>query len=116
MAATGFWIGVFALAAFGFRRSIGKAVVMIAAFLFCGAALYALYTVENGNRGESLAIVTRKNVDARLATADNANSILALPAGSEIQILSTRGDWIYAALPNNLRGWIPTTSAESVRM
>ena len=116
MAAIGFWVGVFALAAFGFRRSTGKAVTMIVAFLFCSSALYALHTVENGNRGESLAIVTGKNINARLATADNANSVLALPAGSEIKILSTRGDWSYAALPNNLRGWIPTKSAESVRL
>ena len=85
-------------------------------FLFGGCALYALYTVENGTRGDSLAIVTGKNINARLATADNANSVLALPAGSEIKILSNRGDWSYAALPNNLLGWIPTKSAESVRM
>jgi tetratricopeptide (TPR) repeat protein len=116
MTTIGFWIGTFALAALAFRRSTSKAVVMIAAFLFCGGSLYALYTIENGNRGDSFAIVTGKNIDARLATADNANSVLALPAGSEIKILSTRGDWSYAALPNNLRGWIPTKSAELVRM
>jgi tetratricopeptide (TPR) repeat protein len=116
IAAAGFWIGVFALAGFAVRRSLSKAVVMIAAFLICGSAVYALYVMENGSRGESLAIVTRKNVEARLATADNANSVLALPGGSEIKILSTRGDWSYAALPNNMRGWIPTQSAESVRL
>jgi tetratricopeptide (TPR) repeat protein len=116
MAAIGFWVVIFSLAAFGFRRSTGKAVAMIAALLFCAGALYALYAVENGNRGALLAIVTGKNIDARLATADNAGSVLALPAGSEIKILSTRGDWSYAALPNNLRGWIPTKSAEFVRM
>ncbi len=116
MAAIGFWVGIFALAAFGFRRSTGKAVAMIAAFLFCGGAVYALYRVENGNRGASLAIVTGKNVDARLATADDAGSVLALPAGSEIKILSTRGDWSYAALPGDLRGWIPTRGAELVRL
>jgi hypothetical protein len=55
-------------------------------------------------------------VQARLATADTANSVLALPPGSQIKILSTRGDWIYAALPNNLRGWIPATSTEFVRL
>ena len=61
-------------------------------------------------------IVTGEDVQARLATADTANSVLALPAGSEIKILSTRGDWMYAALPNDLRGWIQTRNAEQVRL
>jgi hypothetical protein len=39
-----------------------------------------------------------------------------LPPGSEVKILSTRGDWIYAALPNSLRGWIPAKNAERVRL
>ena len=116
IAAAGFWVGVFAFVMFCFRPSTGKAIATIFLFVLCGAAVYALYTVENGNHGESLAIVTAKNIDARLATADNANSVLALPAGSEIKILSTRGDWSYAALPNDLRGWIPTRSAELVRL
>ena len=55
-------------------------------------------------------------MEARLATADNANTVLALPPGSEIKILSTRGDWIYAALPNHLHGWLPAKSAELVRL
>jgi hypothetical protein len=47
---------------------------------------------------------------------DTAKSVLVLPAGSEIKILSERGDWIYAALPNDQRGWIPASAAERVRM
>jgi hypothetical protein len=39
-----------------------------------------------------------------------------LPPGSEVKVLSTRGDWVYAALPNNLRGWIPAKDAEPVRL
>lgn len=116
IAAIAFWLGMFAAAAFLFRRSSALAFAMIFAFLGWACVLYALYRVENGSRGPSLAIVTGKNTEARLATADNANSVLALPTGSEIKILSTRGDWSYAALPNNLRGWIPTRSAEFVRM
>ena len=60
--------------------------------------------------------MTAKGTDARLATADNAGTVLTLPAGSEIKILSTRGDWLYAALPNDLRGWIPAKNAERVRL
>ena len=68
------------------------------------------------NYERALAIVTGNDVQARLATADTANSVLALPPGSEIKILSTRGDWMYAALPNDLRGWIQTKNAEQVRL
>ena len=75
-----------------------------------------MYALEYGNNGNSVAIVTGKDVQARLATADTANSVLALPPGSEIKILSTRGDWVYAALPNDLRGWIPAKDAEQVRL
>jgi hypothetical protein len=42
--------------------------------------------------------------------------VLALPAGSEIKVVSQRGDWIYAMLPNDLRGWIAANSAELVRL
>ena len=79
-------------------------------------AILATYEIDRGSKGRALAIITGDNVQARLATADTANSVLALPPGSEIKILSTRGDWVYAALPNNLRGWIPARSAELVRL
>jgi len=101
-AAIAVWLAIFAVVILIFaRRSI---------------AVYAAYTLERGTDGSALAIVTGKEVQARLATADTANSVLALPAGSEVKILSTRGDWIYAALPNDLRGWIPAKNAEQVRL
>ena len=84
-------------------------------FVFAVGTL-AIYELDHGSKGRGLAIVTEKEVQARLATADTANSVLALPPGSEIKILSTRGDWVYAALPNSLRGWIPAKSAEQVRL
>ncbi len=78
--------------------------------------IFASYQLSDGKNGQGLAIVTGENVESRLATADNANRVLTLPAGSEIKIVSQRGDWIYAALPNNLRGWMPANSAERVRL
>ncbi len=117
-AATAFWLAIFAMFALIFkqRRSARAIAVSICCLLMLVAALYAIFTLERGSKGQALAVVTGKDVQARLATADTANSVLALPAGSEIKILSTRGDWIYAALPNNLRGWIPAKNAEQVRL
>ena len=117
-AATAFWLAIFTLFASIFkpRRSARAIAVLICCLLMLAVAVYAIFTLERGSRGQALAVVTGRDVQARLATADTANSVLALPVGSEIKILSTRGDWIYAALPNNLRGWIPAKNAEQVRL
>ena len=118
VAAIVFWLALLVILLRIFARR--KSATLIAAFLFCllicAGAIYAVYTLERGSKGAALAIVTGRNVQARLATADTANSVLALPPGSEIKILSTRGDWVYAALPNTLRGWIPAKDAERVRL
>jgi tetratricopeptide (TPR) repeat protein len=113
-----FWLAVFAIVMliFARRRSATLIATLMLCLLVSAVAIYAAYTLERGSNGSALAIVTGKNVQARLATADTANSVLALPAGSEIKILSTRGDWIYAALSNNLRGWIPAKDAQQVRL
>ena len=117
-AAIAFWLAVFAVVMLIFaRRRSGALIAALILCLLVGAgAIYAMYTLERGSNGSALAIVTGKDVQARLATADTANSVLALPPGSEVKILSTRGDWIYAALPNTLRGWIPAKDAEQVRL
>jgi hypothetical protein len=101
---------------FARRRSATLIGTLMVCLLVSAVAIYAVYTLEHGSKGSALAIVTGKNVQARLATADSANSVLALPPGSEVKILSTRGDWIYAALPNTLRGWIPAKDAQQVRL
>jgi tetratricopeptide (TPR) repeat protein len=118
VAVVAFWLMIFAAAAMIFaRRRSATLLVLSACCLFvCAFAAWATYALECGNEGRALAIIIGKDVQARLATADTANSVLALPPGSEIKILSTRGDWTYAALPNDLRGWIPARQAEQVRL
>src|SRR4029450_1732379 len=117
-AAVAFWLGLFCVVGLIFARRRSAAIVglLTLSFLVFVIAILAIYELDHGSKGRSLAIVTGKEVQARLATADTANSVLALPPGSEVKILSTRGDWIYAALPNNLRGWIPAKSAEQVQL
>ena len=118
VAAVAFWLGIFCVfrLIFGRRRPAAIITLSILSFSTFVIAAFATYKLETGNNGRVLAIVTATGVEARFATADSANSVLALPPGSEIKILSTRGDWIYAALPNNLRGWLPAKSAELVRL
>jgi tetratricopeptide (TPR) repeat protein len=117
-AAVAFWIGLFCVVGliFARRRSAATIALLILSLLVSVLAILAIYELDYRNNARALAIVTGKDVQARLATADTANSVLALPPGSEVKILSTRGDWVYAALPNNLRGWIPAKSMEQVRL
>ena len=117
-AVVAFWLGIFGIVMAIFARRRSPAVISLSIFclLVCAMTIWAIHTLDKGSEGRGLAIVTGNDVQARLATADTANSVLALPPGSEIKILSTRGDWMYAALPNDLRGWIQTKNAELVRL
>ena len=117
-AAITFWICVFCIVALIFNRRMRGGLIALS-FLSLSIfviTVFAAWELSSTKNGAGLAIVTVESADARLATADNANRVLTLPAGSEIQILSQRGDWIYAALPNDLRGWIAAKSAEEVRL
>jgi len=117
-AAIALWIAIFCLVVrlLTRHRSATMTTLLLLALLVFAGAILAIWQLEDGSQGRALAIVTGKNIQARLATADTANAVLALPAGSEVKILSTRGDWTYAALPNNLRGWIPAKSVQPVRL
>ena len=117
-AAVGFWLTAFFFVGWWVmaRRTPLRLAAALLALLMGGVSMAALYALEAGRSGRDLAIVIRDKTEARVATADNAGSVLVLPPGSQITILSVRGDWIYAALPNDLRGWIPAGSAERVRM
>jgi tetratricopeptide (TPR) repeat protein len=116
--AIAFWFVLFGLTRIFFspRHSASRMALVVCGAVICALSVYALYTLENGAGGGALAIVTGKDIEARLATADNASSILTLPAGSEVKVLSQRGDWVYAALPNEQRGWIPARAVERVRL
>jgi len=115
-AAVAFWVGLFCFvySRFARQRSLARRTLVVLSLAIFVASVLAVYQVDNGQRGA--AVITGNEVQARLATADSANSVLALPQGSDIRILSTRGDWVYAELPNNLRGWIPAKDTERVEL
>lgn len=118
LAAIAFWGAAFILAGliFARRRAVVWIFCLVLLLAIGGGSVFAISAFEEGSNGRDLAVVTQDKVQARLATAENAGTVLVLPPGSEIKILSTRGAWSYAALPNDLRGWIPAESAELVRL
>ena len=115
VAAIAGWIALFGFAYLFLvtRTGLGLFVVVCATCL-SGLAFGTLYFQKL--RSEGAAIVVQPGIQARVATADNAQPVLPLPAGSEVQLLQQRGDWNYVALPNGQRGWIPGKACELVRL
>ena len=68
---------------------------------------YAGVGVWHLGQNRSLAIVLAKEAEARLAPAASAGPAATLPAGSQVRVLSERGDWVYCAMPGANRGWLP---------
>jgi len=113
-----FWIGAFVIAAslLGQRRRRTRLALGVFCLLAASALGYLVFTIDHGPRGSGLAIIVGGQTQARAATADTATSVLLLPVGSEVKVEQQRGDWVYAELPNNQRGWIPAKNVESVRL
>jgi hypothetical protein len=68
------------------------------------------------HRERATAIVVVQSIEARLQPADSAGLAEALPAGSRVQILRERGEWLYCMLPGQKPGWIPRPAVERVRL
>lgn len=115
-AAVAFWLAVFAGVSLVLRRSRIRMALLVCSFAVSIAAACGVYLRETGLRGSGLAVVTGKDVQARVATADTSATVLALPPGSEVNVLSARGDWDYVALPNDQRGWVQAKTVELVRL
>jgi tetratricopeptide (TPR) repeat protein len=113
-----FWLSAFFIVAAVFMRNRRRSLIVLSilSMSILGISSFAIWKLNRGRGNAGLAVITAQNADARLATADTANRVLTLPAGSEVKILSRRGDWIYAALPNNLWGWLPAKTTEQVRL
>ncbi|MBV9008556.1 MAG: tetratricopeptide repeat protein [Verrucomicrobia bacterium] len=112
-AAVCFWLGIFALF---LPRTSATVAGAIFCFVLSAGCVYSVWSLESGTQGARSAVVVSDNAEARVATADSARSILALPPGSEVMILQERGDWNYAELPNHQRGWIAANAGEKVRL
>jgi len=78
----------------------------------CAVALVSIWSIA---RDQTLAVITAKQTEARLAPAESAGVAEALPAGSQVRVLSERGEWIYCELPGQGRGWVPEGAVERVR-
>ncbi len=80
------------------------------------AVAYAGMAVWHFEQARTLAIIVAKTAEVRLAPAETSAAGGALPAGSQVRVLSVRGDWTYCLLPEARRGWISSKELERVRL
>ena len=95
------------------EEKTGLWIVTTAGALACAYAVAVLWWQ---GRESAAAIIVVQSTEARFAPADTAGLTETLPAGSRVQVLSERGEWIYCALPGQKRGWIPRPALERVRL
>ena len=110
------WIAVFALARIYLTPRRDKSVLWFGAVAAAAMAGYAAAAVWSLEQDRALAIVTATTAEVHLAPAESASVADALPAGSEVRVLSERGEWIYCVRPTQGRGWIPAKAVERVRL
>lgn len=116
LAAVAFWVAAALAISLVLGRSRLRIALLVCSIIVSCIAVLGVQLRETGVHGRALAIVTAKDVQARVATADSSASVLALPAGSEVKLLSARGEWSYVALPNDQRGWVAAKAVELVRL
>lgn len=109
------WLAVFCFALIVITSRPSKAGLWFGAIAGLITAAYAGAGVWHLEKNRALAIVIAKEAEARLAPAESAGPAGTLPAGSQVRILSERGDWIYCELPGSGRGWISATALERVK-
>lgn len=116
LAAVSGWVAAlgFGLALFARRRSaagwvlFGLALPCFATFL--GLAVW----LGDGRRSPERAVVLKDQSPVRYAPADSAKVIVRLPVGEEVRVLSERGAWTYAQLPDGVLGWLPADGVERI--
>ncbi|MGB8166759.1 MAG: hypothetical protein WCF18_04665 [Chthoniobacteraceae bacterium] len=110
------WVAIFAITALCLAARRSKLALWCAAVAGLSVASYAAVALWHIEQDRALAIITAKSVEARAAPAESSAASSVLVAGSEVRVLSVRGDWIYCALPGQGRGWIPAKALERVRL
>jgi tetratricopeptide (TPR) repeat protein len=109
------WIVLFGVAFISTSRQadhFGGWLLTLLSVVVCAVSSVSLWSMT---RDQALGVITARETEARLAPAESAGVAEALPAGSQVRVLSERGEWIYCELPGLGRGWVPEGAVQHVR-
>jgi tetratricopeptide (TPR) repeat protein len=115
-AAAAAWLTIFSLAMVATSSRAEKGGLWLLALAGVAILAAAGSSVWMRTKDQARAIITADRTEARLAPAESAGVAEALPPGSRVRVLSTRGDWIYCELPGAGRGWVPKSALEPVKV
>lgn len=115
VAAAAAWLAVLAFVFSRVHRA-RRGTFGVLAFISLLVALYGVAGLWYTEQDRSLAIITRKEAVARLGPAEQSGVAGTLPAGSRVQVVSERGEWIYCRLPGDALGWLPAADLQRVRL
>ncbi|MEE2807698.1 MAG: hypothetical protein VYB73_00175 [Verrucomicrobiota bacterium] len=97
---------------FRYKRS---AITLLIIGSLCASSSAILSKVRDSFRPDPRTnIVIKNNTVARTAPAQSASTIIPLPPGSSVILVTVRDTWSYVKLPKELHGWIKTDSLESL--
>jgi tetratricopeptide (TPR) repeat protein len=113
------WIAVLTVAgAFLIRRLRDwRPLLFITAGLALAAAAVAAWGLIRQRESldpDDLAIVTAPDAVALTGPVPDAEKVVDLPPGSELQIIQSAGPWTYVGIPQDIRGWVRTESLAPV--
>ncbi len=97
------------LRAWGFFLGLGLLIFSLPAFTLS----FARKSME---RHSGRAVIMVPEVNLRSAPDPESSSIMALHAGTTVELRDVIGDWHKVLLSNGDQGWLPATAVEEVRM
>lgn len=112
MLSVGLWVAALSVTAVFVVRRLRdwRSLLWVAAAFGLATAGFSAWGLHRLSRSagvsDDLAVVTAGGAMAVTSPVPDAEKVVDLPPGSELQILQTAGPWTYVAIPEDLRGWV----------
>ncbi|MFK5921205.1 MAG: tetratricopeptide repeat protein [Verrucomicrobiota bacterium] len=107
------WLALLSLATALFVKRLRpwRPLLIAACCLFIGltfTAILALRTYRKHITVDHRAVITAADAIAQTSPVPDAKTVIELPPGSEVRIVTDSGPWQYIDIPGELRGWVKT--------
>ncbi len=107
------WLALLSISGAIFIRRLRpwRAMLIVTACVFAilaGSSFFSLKFYRQLVAVDQRAVVTATGTVAQTSPVPDAKTIIELPPGSEVRIVTDSGPWQYVDIPGDLRGWVKT--------